>query len=157
METNTEKTCNGCNETLSLVEFYIRKTGLKAGKPRSHCKRCESKESRNRQLLSPEIYAKRSAEYRKRHPDKVKRSNLRATWKQMGFNPDIVETFIASRPGICEICGEKGNARALSVDHCHKTNQLRGLLCSQCNVGLGYFKDNPTLLRKAAEYLESHF
>tara|TARA_B100001778_G_C18340888_1_gene517445 strand:- start:43 stop:579 length:537 start_codon:yes stop_codon:yes gene_type:complete len=40
-----------------------------------------------------------------------------------------------------------------SVDHNHKTKKVRGLLCSQCNTGLGQFEDNPELLRKAIEYL----
>lgn len=57
--------------------------------------------------------------------------------------------------GCCAICGkyEVGN---LSVDHNHSTGKVRGLLCQECNRGLGSFKDKPALLRKAAEYLESN-
>lgn len=40
------------------------------------------------------------------------------------------------------------------VDHCHETKQVRGLLCQQCNSGLGYFKDNTDALQKAIEYLK---
>lgn len=58
----------------------------------------------------------------------------------------------------CAICNEFANEskKRLSVDHNHETNQVRGLLCTYCNVGLGYFKDNPQLLAKAIEYLDKH-
>lgn len=60
----------------------------------------------------------------------------------------------------CDICGSKetvtrgGKVRLPSLDHCHKTGQWRGLLCSRCNTGLGMFQDHPDLLRAAAEYIE---
>jgi len=55
----------------------------------------------------------------------------------------------------CWICGEEGPVyRELSVDHDHKTGNLRGLLCGKCNTGLGYFKDSPEVLRTAALYIE---
>ena len=60
----------------------------------------------------------------------------------------------------CFICGSKeyigvyGKVKELSVDHCHTTGKVRGLLCQSCNVGLGAFKDNPESLRKAVNYLE---
>lgn len=52
----------------------------------------------------------------------------------------------------CEICGSNGR---LTVDHCHKNNFIRGVLCHPCNMGIGHFKDKPNLLRAAADYLES--
>lgn len=45
-------------------------------------------------------------------------------------------------------------SRYLSVDHNHKSNKIRGLLCLNCNAGLGNFRDNITLLKKAISYLE---
>lgn len=63
--------------------------------------------------------------------------------------------------GACALCGkvpgedpERGrNQKCLHVDHDHKTGKIRGLLCSSCNRGLGYFGDDPVVLRRAAEYL----
>ncbi len=53
--------------------------------------------------------------------------------------------------GLCKMgCGKIGS----SVDHSHSSGKIRGLLCSNCNTGLGLFNDNPELLRKAAEYVE---
>jgi len=54
--------------------------------------------------------------------------------------------------GCCAICGVKSE-RQLLVDHDHKTGKIRGLLCRDCNVGLGYFRDSKESLKKAIKYL----
>lgn len=60
------------------------------------------------------------------------------------------------------LCGNRakpGGVRAeskLHVDHDHETGLHRDLLCGSCNKGLGLFKDDPVLLRSAAEYIERH-
>jgi len=54
----------------------------------------------------------------------------------------------------CEIC-KSPTGPSFHIDHCHKTGKYRGLLCSNCNSGIGLFGDNPERLRAAAEYLES--
>lgn len=62
--------------------------------------------------------------------------------------------------GTCSICNQKetatirGKVCELTVDHCHQSGKVRGLLCRQCNVGLGNFKDNVGLLQSAIKYLE---
>jgi hypothetical protein len=50
----------------------------------------------------------------------------------------------------CVICGSQ---EPLVVDHDHKTGKIRGMLCNHCNRGLGHFRDDPTLLEFAAQYL----
>lgn len=64
--------------------------------------------------------------------------------------------------GVCVICQQpetlvrRGRADVLATDHRRGTKgRIRGLLCHQCNNGLGRFKDSPELLRKAAAYLEA--
>lgn len=52
----------------------------------------------------------------------------------------------------CAICGKQVK---LHVDHDHETGEVRGLLCNNCNVGLGFFDDNPMLLIAAIRYLKS--
>lgn len=51
----------------------------------------------------------------------------------------------------CGICGSK---EKLVVDHCHSTNNVRGLLCSPCNQGIGHFRDNPEALMRAAQWVD---
>jgi len=57
--------------------------------------------------------------------------------------------------GQCQICGVAGSImdKPLHIDHCHDTQQVRGLLCGHCNRGIGLISD-PALLRRAAAYLE---
>ena len=64
-----------------------------------------------------------------------------------------VDLFEAQQ-GLCGICKEPMKRPLL--DHCHKTMEVRGLLCSNCNVGLGQFKDNPDLLKAALFYIENN-
>lgn len=56
------------------------------------------------------------------------------------------------KAGIEEWGGEKGNTSC--IDHDHKTNKVRGLLCSKCNLGIGMFEDNSENLKNAIEYLK---
>ena len=61
----------------------------------------------------------------------------------------------------CHLCGSEGflignnnHSERLAVDHCHSTGKVRKLLCHNCNRALGLMKDNPVLLRLAADYVE---
>jgi len=60
----------------------------------------------------------------------------------------------------CKICSVKFDENASKtkacVDHCHTTNNVRGLLCRTCNAGLGYFKDNTERLTNAINYLQEN-
>ncbi|WP_435656974.1 endonuclease domain-containing protein [Brucella pituitosa] len=55
----------------------------------------------------------------------------------------------------CKICDEAQEDRSkFHVDHCHDTQVLRGLLCSRCNQAIGLMRDDPLIMRKAAQYVE---
>jgi uncharacterized protein YlaI len=59
--------------------------------------------------------------------------------------------------GCCAICGKHQTIlnKTLNVDHCHKTGKIRGLLCTNCNHGLGKFYDNAEVLKVAINYLNN--
>ncbi len=75
-----------------------------------------------------------------------------------GLTIEMRKKMSAIQDHKCLGCGklESSQRRALDVDHCHNTGKIRGLLCPSCNLTLGYAKDNPTILRSLATYLESH-
>lgn len=85
-------------------------------------------------------------------------------WKAFGVNTDRYVEMCESQNWVCAICeepetsrnGASGVVRELAVDHCHENGHVRALLCSACNTALGLFKDRADLLRKAADYLDSH-
>jgi recombination endonuclease VII len=58
-------------------------------------------------------------------------------------------------PAHCELCGKTPSKKALCLDHCHTKKMFRGWLCGHCNIGLGMFKDNADVLRRAITYLEN--
>lgn len=75
--------------------------------------------------------------------------------RQYGLTPNQYDAMFKEQNGACFICkGQDLSGCRLSVDHDHKTSKVRGLLCGNCNTGLGSFKDNVGLLILASEYLE---
>ena len=74
--------------------------------------------------------------------------------KRGGCTPEQKAKLIADQSGKCAICDRPG--LTLFVDHCHDTQKVRAALCQNCNLALGHAKDSPDLLRKMADYLESH-
>lgn len=73
--------------------------------------------------------------------------------KLYGITKEQYTAMAALQNGVCLIC--KIKPKCLVIDHCHKTDKIRGLLCNLCNVGLGAFKDNSKFLIEASKYLEA--
>lgn len=70
--------------------------------------------------------------------------------KNYGITLADLKVLEQKQNNLCAICDEP---KPLHVDHCHKTGKVRGLLCNNCNNGLGRFKDNASRLRRAADYI----
>jgi hypothetical protein len=90
--------------------------------------------------------------YAKTHLQKWK-DNLK---QKYGITSDDYFQMLKNQNNVCAIC-QKGQpdkkGKKLSVDHCHKTGKVRGLLCTNCNQGLGQFRDDTDVLGKAINYL----
>lgn len=67
-----------------------------------------------------------------------------------GISPEELKILQEKQGGRCAICK---NERPLNLDHDHKTNKVRGLLCQQCNTALGMLNDSPVLFQRAIDYL----
>ena len=75
----------------------------------------------------------------------------RGHYRKFNCSDETIKELLSE--GVCTICGNDGPN--LSIDHDHKANQVRGLLCMNCNIGIGQFKDDPELLEFARIYLLS--
>jgi Recombination endonuclease VII len=95
-------------------------------------------------------------QHRKDFPEEAKSQDLR---KAFGIDFAEFSQMKEAQGSVCKICGKaetdiiKGKLVELSVDHCHVSGKVRGLLCGSCNKGLGYFKDDTYLLEQAVQYL----
>lgn len=82
-------------------------------------------------------------------------------WKH-GIDQGGYEKMRDAQKGLCAICNQPETRKRLGkncrlvVDHDHENGRIRGLLCSMCNCGIGNLRDDPELLRKAANYIEYH-
>jgi len=85
--------------------------------------------------------------------DKARDYRLR---RYYGISLEDYNDLRVSQGNKCFICHRPEGAfkTSLSVDHCHTTGKVRGLLCPWCNRGLRYFRDSPEALRRAAEHCE---
>lgn len=114
--------------------------------------------SRDRYLTkNREVIAKRSQEWRKNNPKKLKERKPHWHRKTLyGISESEYQSKFESQNGMCAICNHKhiiGRRTSLAVDHCHKTGRFRGLLCQACNRAIGLMKECPARLSKAIEYL----
>jgi len=103
----------------------------------------------------------RSKKWKLRHPEKLKKitSNYYSQQRKLDLLRQYsltnieLEKLIKSQDNKCAIC-KKPFITTPYIDHDHKTGKIRGLLCRECNGGIGMFKDNTTLLRNAIHYLK---
>lgn len=96
---------------------------------------------------------KQKAQHKERYKkDKEKYKNLDLK-RRFGITIEEYKQMLIIQDNKCAICSQVDPIRALAVDHCHYTDRVRGLLCTNCNNGLGRFKDNIINLEKAIKYL----
>tara|TARA_E500000331_G_C16731395_1_gene486828 strand:- start:41 stop:475 length:435 start_codon:yes stop_codon:yes gene_type:complete len=142
------KICKNCGIEKDLDKFktvyrrYKRKrdggTSVYENK-RNWCRKCEHE---------------RLKVWRKDNPTKMKEHSLR---KKYGINMNEYGQLLKEQNYECAICKslEPKGKGAFHVDHCHETGRVRGLLCHNCNAGIGFLQDNPTILSKAIDYLKA--
>lgn len=140
----SEMQCTGCGEIKAMDRFPLRSQKLREkhpDHPRSRrCRDCVRKKNKGYREGKPYT------------PEQELRWRLR---EKYGLELEEYEALVAAQNGVCAIC--KGppleSTGRLSVDHCHDTGVVRGLLCATCNAGLGHFQDDSVRLVAALQYI----
>lgn len=108
---------------------------------------------------TPEFKALRR-EYYQNNPGQWERHNqaakARCAHETRLYGISREEAVALRKATRCDLCGGAPGKRRLSIDHCHATGAVRGVLCTPCNTALGGFRDDPALCERAAAYLRCH-
>lgn len=149
---------------------------------RLQCRLCHRASATKKRNSNREEYNKKIAEDKKNRPEKYKklyRDHYRRLKERFGNNHSLIKQCASygitlekyndlfdKQKGLCAICNQKEKCinktstgqrlSRLSIDHCHNTGKVRGLLCRKCNSAIGKMSDNIELLQKAINYLKSH-
>lgn len=135
------KKCSICRIDQTLDNYWKSKTsydGLQYA-----CKHCQSKSNKK---------------YKDKNKDRTKANRRKSLLKSYGLTPESYDIMFKEQLGLCKICKnpspKRWRSEKLFVDHDHKSGKVRGLLCHDCNYGLGGFKDNVELLKNAIKYIK---
>jgi len=165
------KICAKCNIKQDEEEFYLR--NKKTGNRFRTCRSClsvqkkkyrQSPKGREVKLKYRQNHKAQAAKYVSKYyySNKGREHNLK---KRFGITLEEYNQMNIKQKGRCAICGRPETysftppdglkrIRALSIDHNHETNEIRGLLCIKCNAGIGNFDENIEYLANAIAYLQ---
>lgn len=136
--------CKACTTAISL-EYRSRPENVIAAKERA----------RRWREANPERARATHDAWVERNRERYNAANAHRRRKyRYGITREQYLKLIGDCGGRCEICKEESDD--LVVDHCHASGKVRGMLCRQCNAGLGHFDESPEHIRKAITYLEKH-
>jgi len=151
------KTCSICKGAKPINEFVQdKRKGRGVG---SHCKKCHNMRSSVWYKNNKEQAMASTKGWKKSHPINTKLSQLKQNLKRMyGLTIEEYDAILMSQGGLCLIChtDTPGGRGRFHVDHDHDTGKIRGLLCHGCNIAIGHMREDPRILRSAADYLEYH-
>lgn len=135
--------CSWCKQMKPQSDFH-KDSSNKYGKA-YYCKSCANEKSR--------IFYKTIDKIKRRQVQR--NAHLKRTF---GITLEEFNTIYSNQEGLCNICSIplQKIGTYTHVDHDHKTNKVRGILCTNCNRGLGHFQDNILNLKNAVKYLKKH-
>lgn len=154
---STSKPCCECKQVKLLTEFTCRRK-----EPDGLARQCRDCLKKRRDAWidknpnRPDNGA--SQRYKERYPERRIESIMKCKYG-IGFKE--YNSLMESQGEKCAICGAPpvirphSTRKTLCIDHDHETGTVRGLLCRQCNHGIGLFADNPEILERAASYLRN--
>ena len=121
------------------------------------CAICSRLNNKIRYLSDPTKQAMNSKKWLKNNPEKAKEMRRRQKLKaHFGITPEEYTRIFQLQNGRCAICGRHqiDLNKTLSVDHCHETGKVRGLLCMQCNLKLGHYEKSKHLISAFNTYIQ---
>jgi hypothetical protein len=167
------KYCPKCEQTLPKLMFDANRSDCSGRQ--GYCKECMYKDKENeterkcsvcKQVFPISYYHKCGSGHQSCcKPCNIRRGKESKFMNVYGMTLGQFDDLHEAQKGLCAICGKAEtrttNSKSkqiakLCVDHCHKLGKVRALLCFNCNSGIGLLMHNPTLLRKAAVYIEEH-
>lgn len=142
--------CNQCEKIISK-DFFCKRGRV--------CCECTKKWHANNYVENRKDILKRNSEWEKNNKDKRKKiADRRLSVKKIkdklriyNLTMEQYEKLQDRCGGRCEICKKECN---LYIDHNHKNNLVRGMLCNTCNAGIGFLKDDKNVLQAAIDYLD---
>ena len=136
------KVCKKCGELKPLSEYSFKRPKNRKPGLQPRCKTCAAQDTKEWNIKN---------EHRRRE------LYLQRTY---GISENEYNAMLLSQNNSCVLCGREFSdvwgSDAPVVDHCHTTGKVRGILCNECNRGLGYFHDNIKALENAVDYLRSN-
>lgn len=171
------KVCSNCKNELPLTDFYFRsKYNYESLNESSHytseCKECAKERTRRYNISRKSHISAYKKVYHELNRDELNRKRrelwhknktkegIKNQWLKtcFGITLDDYNKMLENQNNKCAICGRDSSEfkLALHVDHDHNTKQVRSLLCSNCNTGIGCFKENIDTILKAIDYLNKY-
>lgn len=154
--------CTLC-QTMKTADDFYNDSSRENGKA-NRCKACSRKYNQEAYRRDPEKsharirawHAKNKGRvaFKRRTPERREQIKYAVAKNHYGITKNQILEMRQVQQDRCLICSAS-LVKKFHIDHNHETTAVRGLLCLLCNVGMGSFKDNPSLLRRAAFYLES--
>ncbi len=141
------KVCRHCRKEFPATLEFFYKAGNKRVGLRAICKKCNSLESTpGKERNYKYIGVKRAL--------KEKLYHIKQNYK---VEPEFIMELMDEQKGCCAICKDSlvypDSLKSYHIDHCHKTDVVRGLLCCRCNSAIGYLKESIPVFLEAINYL----
>lgn len=148
--------CKKCQKLLRFKQKEYHK--IRGQKYYKNNKNKINLKNKKRYIKNKFLHNNQTKKWREINPERFRELSLK---NKYGINLNEFKEMLFKQNNLCKIClkpeivkYKDGKIKNLSVDHCHKTGEVRGLLCNKCNNGLGSFEDNYNLLYKAIKYLK---
>jgi Autographiviridae endonuclease VII len=147
------KSCSKCKEIKDYSEFHkdlTRAIGI-----RPACKACETKRLYEWREKNRSAYNNYAAQWRALNPERQHATEIK---RKYNVSKEQYQEMLDKQGNRCQICRKLHNVDIkrgrLYIDHNHTTGKVRGLLCNNCNSGIGNLQDDPDIVQSALEYLK---